>query len=678
MTDSTNALPGRMRTWLTRFVAIACCGAALAALAAPSDPPGRVGRVSHLGGNVSFYADQEEGWQPARLNFPVTSQNSLWTEPGGRAEFRVGSTALRLDTDSVLDVQVLNDEQTIVFLQRGTANVRIGVFEPREIYRVLTPDGQVTLRARGSYRIESDPDRNETRVTAFQGRARIEAGPASANADAGRTVVLRRNGDRPSVVFEHVARTEFDDWAQTRDESWDAAAAAEVSPQMTGYEDLNTYGSWIEESDYGRVWVPRNVSDDWAPYRYGSWRYVRPWGWTWVDDAPWGFAPFHYGRWVQVRGRWGWWPGNRIYRPVYSPALVAWVGEPGWNVTFSSGSGPGIGWFPLAPYEAFVPWYTSNTVYIHNINYIYGNRPVVVRPPSRYANIKPGVTVIPTTAFHTGAPAWRNRGRLSGEAAASMPVVQNGSLLPPRASPISGAAAVNPRGNQPVRPGVAPSPGPGAAPSPVVGARPSQDAAQPGGSRQSPVSRGEPSKGPTPLPSPLQGSPKPNAPVVPFGSMPSAPAPSPNASPLSGAQPGPAQPRPNYSVPADAGQPKPLPQRSRSPGERIERSPGEQSAPRGAEGARREPVPQYQTRPGVVPQPAPANVVPREARPVTPRPDVRQPEVRQPEAASVPRAPRPAPPPQETVPRVVEKPQPPAERERERQPERPGRNQNVN
>ena len=52
------------------------------------------------------------------------------------------------------------------------------------------------------------------------------------------------------------------------------------------------------------------VAAGWAPYRYGRWAWVRPWGWTWVDDAPWGFAPFHYGRWVCGRGeRWCWAPG---------------------------------------------------------------------------------------------------------------------------------------------------------------------------------------------------------------------------------------------------------------------------------------------------------------------------------------------------------------------------------
>lgn len=645
--------------WLIQIVAfiLALCGAS----AAWADPPGRVGRVSYLSGTVSFFSDQEDGWQAARLNYPVTSQNSLWTEPGGRAEFRVGATALRIDHDTVLDVQVLNDDQTVLFLQRGTANIRIGVFEQRDVYRVLTPDGQIALRSRGIYRIEADPDRNETRVTAFQGKARIEAGAASVNAEAGRTLILRKSDGRPTIAFEHVARTDFDDWAQTRDERWDSPNVAHVSPHMTGYEDLDQYGSWIEESEYGRVWVPRSVSDDWAPYRYGQWRYVRPWGWTWVDDSPWGFAPFHYGRWVHVRGRWGWWPGNRIYRPIYSPALVAWVGRPGWNVSFSSGHGPGIGWLPLAPYEAFVPWYTSNNVYIHNINYIYVNRPVVVRPPTHYANLKPGATIVPTNTFHSGAPVWRNRGRLSGESVASVPVVQDGSLLPQRGtprSPISGSAAANPGGGPLSKPAVAP----------VV--RPSPETAQQGTPR--PMGRGESAK--APVPSPLQSGPKPTAapsPVVPYASMPSARTPSapvinsgsPATSPqptITNPQP---RPKPNYAVPAETAQPKPMPQRAP-----VERERGEAYAPRGGEGSRAQPVPQYQGKPPVAqPSPNPPSPMTREARPA--RPEVQP---RQPEQASVPRA-RPAPQHQEAAPRAVEKPRaaPAQEREKEKEKERP-------
>src|SRR4029453_15692065 len=64
----------------------------------------------------------------------------------------------------------------------------------------------------------------------------------------------------------------------------------------------------------------------WAPYRSGQWRWVRPWGWTWVDQAPWGYAPFHYGRWVTIGNRWCWWPGGYYARPIWAPALVGFVG----------------------------------------------------------------------------------------------------------------------------------------------------------------------------------------------------------------------------------------------------------------------------------------------------------------------------------------------------------------
>ncbi len=74
--------------------------------------------------------------------------------------------------------------------------------------------------------------------------------------------------------------------------------------------------------------MPRVVASGWAPYSTGRWAWVQPWGWTWVDDAPWGFAPFHYGRWVYLRNSWCWAPGSYVRRPVYAPALVAWIGGP--------------------------------------------------------------------------------------------------------------------------------------------------------------------------------------------------------------------------------------------------------------------------------------------------------------------------------------------------------------
>jgi hypothetical protein len=105
---------------------------------------------------------------------------------------------------------------------------------------------------------------------------------------------------------------------------------------------------------------------DWAPYRFGRWVWIRPWGWTWVDDARWGFAPFHYGRWAYLRNNWCWVPGPRHLRPVYAPALVAWLGGSPENRSYSFGRD--IGWFPLAPHEVYVPGYRHTPRYIRRVN----------------------------------------------------------------------------------------------------------------------------------------------------------------------------------------------------------------------------------------------------------------------------------------------------------------------
>jgi hypothetical protein len=79
----------------------------LVSLAAPSwaqEPPGRVGRLAFTQGEVSVYQDPEQGWDRAYVNTPITSENSIWTEPGSRAEMRVGGAALRLDGATQLDI----------------------------------------------------------------------------------------------------------------------------------------------------------------------------------------------------------------------------------------------------------------------------------------------------------------------------------------------------------------------------------------------------------------------------------------------------------------------------------------------------------------------------------------------------------------------------------------------
>ena len=409
---------------------IAACAAA--STLSWADPPSRVGRISHVEGEASFYSDREEGWTPARLNFPVTSENSLWTAARGRTEVRIGASALRIDDNTILDFVKVGDDNIDTYLQRGTLNIRTRNYgdgdASRDRIRIDTSEGRFAIDGNGRYRIDVAQDGSQSRIAVFAGRVRYEGGGNSLTIDAGKSLLIRTGaGNGPTDFrFEYASESAFDRWAEARDLRWDETHTRyvreqSVSPYMTGYEDLDTYGDWAEDREYGRVWTPRVVVSGWTPYRYGSWAYVNPWGWTWVDDAPWGFAPFHYGRWVQIGVRWGWCPGAYISRPIYAPALVGWMGErPGIRISVSVG--PSIGWFPLAPREYYVPSYTNNVTYIRNINHITNNV-TIINPPTRYVNQTPGATFVSNKAFVGARPIQANTIRTSPLQVSSHPVI---------------------------------------------------------------------------------------------------------------------------------------------------------------------------------------------------------------------------------------------------------------
>ena len=383
-----------------------------ASWAPAQDLPIRVGRIAHIEGQASLYQDPEAGWERAYINSPVTSENSVWTDDRSRAEVRVSGMAIRLDYLTQLDVARLDEDELDAYVARGSVAVRVRHHENTERLVFNTPNARVRLRANGRYRIDVDPERLETRVTVFTGEARIGAEDGRMSVSAGRSVVVF-GADPPEFVEERVLTGAFDRWTLARDERWrEGRAPTYVSTYMTGYEDLDAYGQWVTEPDYGALWYPRQVAADWAPYRYGHWDYVYPWGWTWIDDAPWGYAPFHYGRWVYVRDRWGWVPGERVARPVWAPALVAWVGGSNWSVGVSSG--PSLGWYPLSPWDRYQPWFQASPTYVQRVNVIVRSEPT--RPDRRQWRERTrerGMTIVDRRTLIEQQPVQRSVRRVS-------------------------------------------------------------------------------------------------------------------------------------------------------------------------------------------------------------------------------------------------------------------------
>lgn len=340
------------------------------AATAQEDPPGRVATLSHTQGSVVFAPDGEDEWTELQRNRPLTRGDRLWTDRGARAELHMGSATVHMDGESHLAFFELNDQAAQLSLTQGSLNLRVRELAAGENFEVDTPNLAIRAAQPGDYRVDVDHASGTTRVLVRSGEATVfgERGE-SLRLAAGQQGTFDGRG-LAQVRGRTQAADEFDQWAGERNQAEDQSVAARHVPrQVVGYQQLDAYGSWAQDAEHGAVWYPHVTVANWAPYRYGRWDYIRPWGWTWIDDAPWGFAPSHYGRWARFGPRWGWVPGRFGPRPVYAPALVAFIGGgSGVHVSINIGSGPGIGWYPLAPGEAWWPTYRTSNVYITNVN----------------------------------------------------------------------------------------------------------------------------------------------------------------------------------------------------------------------------------------------------------------------------------------------------------------------
>src|SRR5579862_4939230 len=411
------------------------------------DPPGRVGRLDFSQGSVSFRPAGEDDWVSGVPNRPMVTGDDLWADENSRAEVHFGSTALRLGSKTGITFLALDDHMTQIRLAQGSLILRVRHLDDDDAYEVDTPNLAFTLLQPGEYRLDVSEDGSQTITTVWHGRGRATGGGFTYTVVAGQSANFTGNDQHLDYDLGQLPnQDDFDSWAFERDDREDRADSANyVSREMTGYEDLDEYGDWSYVAGYGPCWRPRAVVVGWTPYRFGHWVYVGPWGWTWVEDEPWGFAPFHYGRWAAVNGGWFWVPGPVVVRPIWAPALVAFVGGgPGFH--FSAGIG--VGWFPLAPGEVYLPGYHVSRAYVNNVNItnttvnvtkvtnVYNTVIVNKTTNITYVNqrVNNGVTVVSHDTFVNARPVGGNLMRVDAREVAAAPVTHFVAAEPVRTS----------------------------------------------------------------------------------------------------------------------------------------------------------------------------------------------------------------------------------------------------
>ncbi len=439
----------------------AVLGIALATIVVPArsaaqdqdDPPGRVARIGYLQGSVSFQPAGETDWVGAVPNRPMSTGDQLYTDEDSRAEVQLGSAVIRLAPLTTFSFLNLDDDTVQIQLTSGAINVTVRRIGEDDDFEVDTPNQALTIFQPGHYRIEASADGSYTVVSVRNGAAQATGSGQTYELQGGQRATLSGTDSLYVDVEQIYDPDDFDNWCHGRDQRYDSSrSAVYLGPGVVGFEDLDDYGDWRDDSSYGHIWFPNQVAYGWAPYHTGHWDWISPWGWTWVDDSPWGYAPFHYGRWVSVGGRWGWVAGPVAVQAVYAPALVVFIGGgPG-------GFGGNVGWFPLGPREVYVPSYHVSQAYVTRVNIssttvsvtqvtnvynttIINNTPNVTNISYANRNVQGAVMVVPQHAFVSAQPVAKVSVTVSARDIAAAPMSARVAVAPTRESVLGAKAA---------------------------------------------------------------------------------------------------------------------------------------------------------------------------------------------------------------------------------------------
>src|SRR4051794_30026612 len=283
----------RLATRLTAFVSGVVFALPVHAQQPAADPPGRVGRLASISGTVSYHLANADRWEAAALNLPLTTGSAVWTEPSSRAGIGVGGNQITLDAATEFDLDQLDDHVLVATQPQGASYLHLRIVPTGDSYTVATPRGIVGIAAVGRYEVVAGDLEHPTTVTVVDGAAQVSGLPTPVTVAANQTLTITGDGTTTPLTASL--------GPAVRDAFLTAMLAAErpqarrpnvpaYVEQMTGIDALYDSGEWAEAPEYGDVWYPP-AEQGFVPYRNGHWAYVAPWGWTWVDNAPWASRP---------------------------------------------------------------------------------------------------------------------------------------------------------------------------------------------------------------------------------------------------------------------------------------------------------------------------------------------------------------------------------------------------
>jgi hypothetical protein len=230
--------------------------------------PVRLARFSYVDGDVTWRPSSTDDWSSAGVNIPLREGAEVWVTNGGRAEVQFDDGSyLRLGDGAIVTLQTLSSDATSEFteLQLNQGLVTLKLKNPASDFQVDTPLATIKVDGGDDVRVGVG---DGVEIAVHGGTASLSNANSSTDLNAGNYVYLA-DASSPFDIGPIPHEDSWDQWNDSRNALIEDAQTDDHCPSdvATCAGNLDTYGVWREDPQYGWVWCP-DEPVVWRPYEY--------------------------------------------------------------------------------------------------------------------------------------------------------------------------------------------------------------------------------------------------------------------------------------------------------------------------------------------------------------------------------------------------------------------------
>jgi hypothetical protein len=174
------------------------------------------GDLSLIEGSVSLRPAAGDTWAVPDTNVVLGSGDRLWVDTVGHLEAEFGSTAVRMASETELDLLRVELNLLQLLVAQGSIDVRARDLDSAQSIEVDAPNAAMFLEQDGEYRIDVSTNGDTTRLVTWAGHAQVAAAGRTFPVDSGQMVYVRGDSATTYQISAAGPMDAFDIWARDR------------------------------------------------------------------------------------------------------------------------------------------------------------------------------------------------------------------------------------------------------------------------------------------------------------------------------------------------------------------------------------------------------------------------------------------------------------------------------